>query len=356
MTFTINRTELLTALSITGKAVSKTQILPITTCYLFELSKDVLTIATCDLEKSVTYTLPCKGDELCIAIPATVIYNLIKELPDQPLTFFIENNICEIKAVKGKYKIPIEDGSNFPKIAHKSEQVLTIQTDPLFDNIQRTVFAAASGHIIPGLNHMLFKITKKGSNMVSSDGLIMSVRGLDIKGKESDLLITPQSLSVLTSMPYNEQSELSISDNSLQVKVNDNTVFTCVLCGEKYPPYESIIPKHNDKSLTVDTSELTGALKRLQLFASEANNDFIIDMGSAITVSSENLKSERAEEEVTAIYAGEPLQVKMKCGKMLALLSRVKSDFIELTFSEHNKGVILKEPESENLMLIMPIV
>ena len=51
-----------------------------------------------------------------IAIPAKLLIDIIRSLPDQPLTFSIlENNILEINSTNGQYSLSYYDGSDYPK-------------------------------------------------------------------------------------------------------------------------------------------------------------------------------------------------------------------------------------------------
>ena len=54
-----------------------------------------------------------------VAIPAKLLIDILKSLPDQPLTFSMENNILEINSNNGKYALSYMNGEEFPKSVYK---------------------------------------------------------------------------------------------------------------------------------------------------------------------------------------------------------------------------------------------
>ena len=94
MKFIISSTELLKNLQILGSILNTNNTLPILDNFLFDIENNNLTITSSDLETSLSSKISIESSiSVKIAIPAKLLIDILKSLPDQPLTFSLENNI-----------------------------------------------------------------------------------------------------------------------------------------------------------------------------------------------------------------------------------------------------------------------
>ena len=110
MKFIVSTGALLKQLSLIDGVVSTNTVLPILEDFLFDISKGKLTMFSTDLETSMSTELEVEArEDGKIAIPARMLMNILKTLPEQPLTFSIDeqNYGIEITSDNGKYKLKI---------------------------------------------------------------------------------------------------------------------------------------------------------------------------------------------------------------------------------------------------------
>ena len=124
MKFIISSESLLKNLQVLGTILNNNNTLPILDCFLFEIENKDLFITSSDLETSLTSNISIESSiKSNIAIPAKLLIDIIRSLPDQPLTFSIlENNILEINSRKKKNK----------KIAKKERVIFFLKLRFLF--------------------------------------------------------------------------------------------------------------------------------------------------------------------------------------------------------------------------------
>ena len=105
MKFIISSESLLKNLQVLGSILNNNNTLPILDCFLFEIENKDLFITSSDLETSLTSNNKIDSSiKSNIAKPAKLLIDIIRSLPDQPLTFSIlENNILEINAKNIKF-------------------------------------------------------------------------------------------------------------------------------------------------------------------------------------------------------------------------------------------------------------
>jgi DNA polymerase-3 subunit beta len=105
MKFIVNTNQLLNRLqSISGTIVSK-PVIPILDHFLFDIKGNKLTIYGTDLETSMSTSLEVQSDEdVRIAVPSKMCMDTLKALPNQPVTFTVQEDksSIEIKSEFGR--------------------------------------------------------------------------------------------------------------------------------------------------------------------------------------------------------------------------------------------------------------
>jgi len=100
MKFSVSSSDLLSKLSLEIGAISSNPVLPILEDFLFKAEGDSLTIAATNLETTIITSLPVNVEEEGqIAIPAKILLDTLKALPDQPINFVIDDESRAIESI-----------------------------------------------------------------------------------------------------------------------------------------------------------------------------------------------------------------------------------------------------------------
>ena len=90
MRFIVSTSVLLKQLQAVNGASSSSTVLPILENFLFEIKDNVLTISATDHQTSmVTFLQVESKEEGRIAVPAKILLDTLKTLPDQPIAFTV---------------------------------------------------------------------------------------------------------------------------------------------------------------------------------------------------------------------------------------------------------------------------
>ena len=110
MKFTVSSSALLSLLATTGKVISNKNTLPILDYFLLELKGEELTVTTSDLETTLVGHIKVDNVERegVIAAPAKLMLDSLKEFPEMPLEFDVNDATWEIKVrwSSGSLSIP----------------------------------------------------------------------------------------------------------------------------------------------------------------------------------------------------------------------------------------------------------
>ena len=368
MKFIVSSSALLKQLQQISGVINANTVLPILEDFLFEVEKGRLTVVATDLETVMKVQLDVEAkDSGRVCIPAKILLDSLKNLPDQPLTFNIDKNFSvEITSDNGKYKVMGENPDNFPKEPAADDTTsFKISSAALVNAINKTLFAVSNDDLRPAMTGVYFELDKKGLQFVSTDAhRLVRYKRKDVSCPKSDSLIVPRKpLTLLkASMPVNED-ELSISYNSNHLFVKHGTTqLSCRLIDARFPDYKVVIPSDNPYKLTVNKNDFQSALRRVSIFSNKSTNQVVLSItGSELQLAAQDVDfSFEGNERMKCQYNGEDLQIAFNAKFLIEMLNAADSDEIVMELSTPTKAGIIKPTELEDseemLMLVMPLM
>ncbi|WP_353120872.1 DNA polymerase III subunit beta [Dysgonomonas capnocytophagoides] len=371
MKFVVSSTALLSHLQAISKVINSKNTLPILDCFLLELEGSKLTLTAADSETRLVTSLEVNESEGNgkFAVNAKNLLDPLKELPEQPLTFEINNDNLEtfIFFHNGKYNFIGQSGDDYPQPKELKETAISITIDPqvLFGGINRTLFASADDELRPVMNGVFFDITTDDLTFVASDGhKLVRCKTLSAKGSERASFILPKKPANLLKAILPKESEvveIKFDENNAYIKMSSYTM-TCRFIEGRYPNYNSVIPQNNPNKVVLDRLAFFNALKRVSVFSNQASNLIKLQLSdNSIVVTAQDIDfSTAAEETIACEYAGSAMSIGFKSSFLIDILNNIPSTDISLELSDPSRaGLILPAENEENedlLMLLMPMM
>lgn len=370
MNFIVSSSALLKQLSKISGVIPSRSVLPIIENFLFEIADSNLTISTTNLEISMQTALviESRGGSVKIAVPAKILLDILKALPDQPITFSIDDDTfgIEISSENGKYKLSGENGLDFPKIpVPENTQAASMPVKVLLKAINNTLFAASTDEDKAALNGIYFNLGTDALTFVATDAhRLVRYRRVDITVKEAASFIVPQkALNLVKSSFENNDEPVKIEYNASNAFFRTNSMLlVCRLIDQKYPEYQNVIPTDNPNRLTIARSELLGTLKRVNIFANKTSHQVRFRAsGSGLTISAEDLDfANEAKETLKCHYEGSDIEIGFNASLLIDIINNATTDEVLVELSTPNRaGIVLptKQAEGEDLlMLVMPVM
>jgi len=373
MRFVVSSIDLLNHLQAINRVISSKNTLPILDNFLFNLEDTELTITASDLESTMITKLELENvdGEGQIAIEAKRLTDILKEFPDQPLTFEInlETLAVVINSENGKFSIVGSNAEDFPQLPAISEETqisILIPGNALLKGINKTIFATADDELRPVMNGIFMQFSAEGTKFVASDAhkLVRYSRN-DIKSSGDASFILPKKpASLLKNILPKEDGEITLQfDEKNAFFKLSNYKLICRLVEGTYPNYASVIPKNNPNKLTIDRVDLFNTIKRVSVFSNQASNLVKLHLtGNQIVVSAQDIDfSISAYERLSCTYDGEEMEIGFKSVFFGEILTAINAENVVVEMSEPSKATLVLpfEKESENedeLMLIMPMM
>lgn len=368
MKFIVSSTSLLKQLQQISGVINANTVLPILEDFLFEVDKNKLTVVATDLETVMKIQMEVDSKESGrVCIPAKILIDSLKNIPDQPLTFNIDKNFAvEITSDNGKYKVMGENPDNFPKepVADDTSS-FTISSSGLVTAINKTLFAVSNDDLRPAMTGVFFEMSPTGLQFVATDAhRLVRYKRTDVNCPKNDTLIVPKKpLNLLkTALPDNED-ELSVSYNNNHLFVQHGTTqMSCRLIDARFPDYKVVIPVDNPYRLTVNKSDFQGALRRVSIFSNKSTNQVVLNIsGSELKLAAQDIDfSFEGNERMNCQYNGEDLQIAFNAKFLIEMLNAAETDDVTVELSTSTKAGILRPSENDDneelLMLVMPLM
>jgi DNA polymerase III subunit beta len=368
MKFIVSSSALLKQLQQINGVINANTVLPILEDFLFVIEKNSLTVVATDLETVMKINMEIEAkDNGKVCIPAKILMDSLKNLPDQPLTFNIDKNFgIEITSDNGKYKVMGENPDNFPKEPSADTTTsFTMTSSALVTAINKTLFAVSNDDLRPAMTGVFFELDKKGLTAVATDAhRLVKYKRSDVSCPKSDNFIVPRKpLNLLKSALPDNQDELKISYNSNHLFVDHgSTQMVCRLIDARFPDYKVVIPGDNPYKMVVSRTDFQSALRRVSIFSNKSTNQVALSItGSELQLTAQDVDfSFEGNERMKCQYECEDMQIAFNARFLIEMLSATPSDEVRMELSTPTKAGIIKpveqDEEEDLLMLVMPLM
>ncbi len=369
MKFIVSSSYLLKQVSAINGVITTNPVVPILENFLFEIKDGTLTITASDLQTSMITEIEVEAKEDgSIAIPARILMETLRNLPEQPVTFTIDSDTysIEINSDNGRYKLSGENATDFPKIPTVSDGYsVNMSSEVLAQAINNTIFATSNDELRPAMTGVYVNLSETNTTFVATDShRLIRYRRVDVAADEDHTMIIPRkALTLLKTTLPSENTAVNMEFNASNAFFNFNNIkMICRLIDERFPDYENVIPVDNNNVIVINKDEVLSSLKRIAIYANKTTHQVRLKVtGSELMISAEDLDfSNEANERLSCEHDGEDIEIGFNAKFLIEMLNNLDSDEINLRLSAPNKaGIILPSEKDENediLMLVMPVM
>jgi DNA polymerase-3 subunit beta len=394
MKFKVTLQELQKALDKTSPAMPKKSTLPILEHFNFKLSEGELRIIATDQDLTIMTFLKVESSEDGeILVPGKRINDFVKTLDgsDEIEISTTDKYDIKLKTATGKYsmkgiapeeylvlnelfesaKPDLENLKHISVVDQAKNPAAFFGKDEMIRLAEKTVYAVGTDEYRPAMTGVLFQFKGEYVNAVATDSYRL-VRAIS-KPSEG---VFPQDLDVI--IPARTMEQLKKVDNDVIISFIktdtsithirfdiDDMVIISRLIDEKFPPYESVLPKNNELIAIVPKDQLLRAIRRTAIFTNKNSNMIKLNFeNNLLTILGEDDDTaSEGSEQITCEYSGEPILIGFNYKFLAEAVANVTDNTdddetkVRMTFSEPTRpALITPSPDTEDLlMLLMPL-
>ena len=371
MNFTVSSSALSSRLQAISRVINPKAIYPILEDFLFRIENGKLTVTAADNDTTLETVIDLvkSSADGQIALPAKTLLDALKEIPEQPLKFIVNDSSYEVtvKYQNGEYKMVGQNADEYPTPAVLKEDAVSISIPAqiLSDGLARTIFATADDELRPVMNGIFFDINEEGATFVASDGhkLVCNRNNTVHADGKSSFILPKKPASLFRSLISKEAQDITIEFDSRIARFSlPEFRMVCRLIDGRYPNYGSVIPQNNPHRLMVDRQSLLTALRRVSVFSPASSGLVKLHIEKDnVDISAQDIDfSTSAKESMACQYEGAAMSIGFKAAFLIDILNNIPSQEITVQLADPSRaGVIVpsEQAEGENLlMLLMPMV
>lgn len=370
MEFIVSSAELLKGVMNVSKAIPAKTSLPILENFLFVAGEGRLEMTASDQELTLRTSIPVDVKEGgSIAVPARQLTDLLKALPDQPLTIKTKGEgSFECIWNNGNSSLPYFPAADYPEIKGVGEDAeeVSFPAQALADGIGGTIYATADDEMRPAMNGIFFDIDTASTTLVASDShKLICYTTPDVKAaQKSSFILHKKPAAVLRSLVDRGEEDVTVRfDGSNVVFTYGATTMICRLIVGKYPKYREVIPQNNSNVLRIDRVQLLNTVRRVSVCANKASNHVKFNLAPGqLEITAQDLGfALAAYEKLECDYSGEELAIGFKSSFLVDILNNMSCETVVMKFMDARRAALIipseEEAESEKICgILMPIM
>lgn len=362
--FTIKKEDLIAPLLTVSGAVDKKQSLAILSNFLLKLSDGFLSVTATDLEIEISAQISCESNQLSgsITVPAKKFIDIIRSLDDNTSpTIVFDKGIVTIKQGRSSFKLTTLPADNYPATEEECNEVeLTLPRLVLLQLLQSTHFAMSQQDVRVFLNGLFLEFEPSLISAVATDGHRMAISRYVCEISSHNKLLLPkkgvQELLRLLNTISDETVLLAAGKSHFKL-ISSQFVFLSKLVEARYPPYKNVIPRDQNKHITVDCASFKRSLTRIVILAHEKSKAVMLHVQPGLlTLIANNNEQEEAVETIIAETEGDELKIGLNATYLLDVLSHLGDGAIRLSMATTDSSILIESLLNEDYQyIIMPM-
>ena len=365
MRFSVGKNVLLKELNLLQGIVEKKSTIPILSNVLIETANDsTISLVATDLDVSLQTECPAESERPgSMVLQARKLFEIVRNLPDAEINFTKEDNDwVKVVCASSEFRIVGQAKEHFPSTPKAEKAGITIPASVLHHLINRTVFAITQEESRYALNGALLLFGEGRLQMVATDGhrLALAAADLESSGESFKVIIPKKALIELAKLTAGaeEEMEMSRDENHLYFEIQSRHLTSRMLAGQ-FPNYDLVLPKNNDKSISLNADKITQAIRRVALMADERSHGIKVDLSNGkLSITSQSADVGEAKEMIPLDYSGDSLSIGFNAQYMLDFLGVVGTDEVYFEFKDEQSPALLRpsgEGEADYKYVVMPM-
>src|SRR5438093_9905471 len=352
MEFTVRKFDLLQELTLIQGVVERKTTLPILANVLVRAEGGELGIAATDLEVGLKSVCVSKTTVPgAITLPARRLYEIVRALPDKEINFKRgEANWVTVTCGTSRFRIAGLPQDDFPTLPETKSNVGKIPADVLSKVISRTIFAISTEDSKYTLSGALLLLKPGSITMVATDGHrlahVEKSEALEDVSEEIKVLVPKKAMGELVRMiaesADTETVGFSRDETHLFFDMGKRLLISRMLTGQ-FPNYEAVLPRNNDRIITVNREEVAGAIKRVAILSDERSHTVKLALTSgAMELKASHSDLAEAHETLEVHYTKKDLQVGFNFQYLLDFLTTADEPEVSFEFKDSESAAQLR--------------
>lgn len=372
MKLTIERGDLLNALSHVQNVVERRNTIPILSNILISAKDGAVTLTATDLDIEAVDSADAKVESPGeITAPAGTLFDVVRKLPggaEVELEYLAENQRLAVRAGSASnYKLPTLPASDFQTMASDDgATTFEVDAEDLRRLIDKTRFAISTEETRYYLNGVYLHAAEtddggRALRTVATDGHRLALAEIPApKGAEAlqGVIVPRKAVAEARRLIDNAEGAvtLAISDTKIVVHAG-RAVLTSKLIDGSFPDYARVIPKANEKKLVINNKAFEEAVDRVSTVSTERSRSVKLSLDDGrLTLAVNHAETGQGSEEIEADYTSDAMEIGFNARYLLDVAGQIEADEAEYLFNDPASPALVLDPgDASARYVLMPL-
>ena len=358
MKLTIERSDLLNALSHVQNVVERRNTIPILSNVLMEAKGSEITFVATDLDIEAVDSADAQiASEGAITAPAGTLFDVVRKLPagaDVELELNPENRRLTIRSGRSNFALPTLPATDFQTMTGDDDAVsFDVDAADLRRLIDKTRFAISTEETRYYLNGVYLHIAD-GANgkvlrAVATDGHRLALADCDAPSAATSLdgvIVPRKAIGEVRRLIDSTDGDVSVSVSETKIVFRaGRTVLTSKLIDGSFPDYQRVIPKANDKRLIIDNKSFEAAVDRVSTVSAERSRSVKLSLGEGKVVLAVNsAETGQGQEEIECDYDNDAMEIGFNAKYLLDVTAQIEAEDAEFMLNDPASPALILDP------------
>lgn len=370
MKLTIEKSALVRALGHVQSVVERRNTIPILSNVLLQANSGVLTLTATDLDIEVSESAPADvATDGATTVSAVTLFEIVKRLPDGAqirLDATIATGKLEVFAGRSQFSLTVLPDEDFPSLTTDEFDVeFMMPTEDLRRLLNKTRFAMSQEETRYYLNGVYFHADTDGDEALlraaATDGHRLARLDAPLPDGAANIpgIIVPRkAISELSRLLEDAEENVEVSVSTAKIRFAFGAGrLTSKLIDGTFPDYERVIPKGNENTLRVETTDFSKAVDRVSTVSADRTRSVKLALSAdQLRLAVNNPEAGSALEELSVDYNGDAIEIGFNAKYLLDVAQQIDGETITLKLADSSSPtVILDDDDTSALYVLMPL-
>jgi DNA polymerase-3 subunit beta len=370
MKFSIERAALIKALGHVQSVVERRNTIPILSNVLISATRAGVTFSATDLDMEIVDFAEARVDTPGqITAPAHTLYEIVRKLPEGAeveLRYAGDDPRLSVNAGRSRFNLPVLPAGDFPVMSSDGlSQRITLDTNDLIRLIDKTRFAISTEETRYYLNGLYLHTVGDGAGSklraVATDGHRLALAEMiapEGAVGAPGVIVPRKTVQELRRLldDAGEVVDLQVSASKVRLEFGRASLTSKVIDGS-FPDYMRVIPRDNDKMLSVDVAVFASAVDRVATISAEKSRSvkMAIEPGRMV-LTVRNMEAGQAVEELEAEYDRESFEIGFNARYLLDVAGQIQGENAQFRFADPaSPTLVLDSSDAGVQYVLMPL-
>ena len=368
MKFSLNQQDLQKSLSYCQGVIEKRSTLPILSNVLLEVGNGKLTITATDLDLIFIQHITNVEifEEGKTTSSSSIMYDIVRKFSSGSKINFSNpsDNKLNLESDKSIFNLNCISASEFPLTDENfNENEFLIKSKELLKILNKCKFSLSNDETRHYLNGIFMHQTEVDDKIfltaAATDSHRMSISKIRLQNKVQfeQVILPKKTIFQLCSLLEDYDGDIKISNIKSKIKFEfNNSILISKLIDGKFPNYVQVIPKDNQKKLTVDLKSFLNSVDRVASVSLDKKDGVKFSLSKdSLNLSVNNTNSGDGKENLGVKFDHE-LDISFNSRYLIDVASQLDGDSIEIYLNDTGSPALIRDPaDYDSIYVVMPM-